>query len=289
MTRPVHTVKYLQANFRKYQILAITCALLAITASILAAFSGIRLSTLIKTSADAEASALHARAAAVSRELAETRQTLQQARDQLNAEREQVAVLKEKINALERRLAAAENASTSHTTPATVIPLVQKAEPDTSQAAPHFEAGKQPNKGIAPAVLTKDGPSSLRPPVQRAAPEASPHAQPAPAPDSKKISEKSKEPVQTLNPTANEPDQAASTTRDETASAVTSNPSAAAHRQPSSSAATAIEATPAPITTVSEERVPSSAQQPDGFPSGPPAAEPIRPEKAEESPAPRAN
>ncbi|MDA8141549.1 MAG: hypothetical protein M0036_23135 [Desulfobacteraceae bacterium] len=52
MTRPEHSIKYMQASFKKYQILAILFALLTAVASLFAALSGMQINALKKAQTD---------------------------------------------------------------------------------------------------------------------------------------------------------------------------------------------------------------------------------------------
>ncbi|MBT8340141.1 MAG: hypothetical protein HKP58_08465 [Desulfatitalea sp.] len=48
MSRPIHTVKYMKAVYRKYQILAVACTLLTITTALLTSLVNLRASGLLK-------------------------------------------------------------------------------------------------------------------------------------------------------------------------------------------------------------------------------------------------
>lgn len=168
MTRPVHTVKYMQANYRKYQLLAVACALLTITASVLAALSGIRINTLRNASTNAAAGTSAAQAAVAASELAHAQNALAQARDQLDAERGRLAVLKSRIEELERRLDVSENSSDSpaatvpsslqpeseavHTLPpaASVDQTVTTSASQPAQPSPPAAQGQSPQNAVGP-------------------------------------------------------------------------------------------------------------------------------------------
>jgi septal ring factor EnvC (AmiA/AmiB activator) len=112
MTRPVHTVQYMQTGFKKYQILAILCAVLTAIASLLAAFSGMQISALKKSQSEAAASnkiSQKQREEAATQAQESLRQQLATAQEHLNAERQAAKNLHLRIGDLERRLATAES------------------------------------------------------------------------------------------------------------------------------------------------------------------------------------
>lgn len=178
MTRSIPTVKYMQANYRKYQRLAVACALLTITASLLAAFSGIRLTTLRKELAGAETVASQTRTVGASAELAATRQALTEAQAQLDAKNKQIAGLQQKIDELERRLTATEGKSVSETPPVTTAPPLQAPESEHAvHVKPSSDTVAAPPKAAASEVNREAGRPAAMPPVQRMAAPASPQNQ----------------------------------------------------------------------------------------------------------------
>ncbi|KJS30283.1 MAG: hypothetical protein VR64_16355 [Desulfatitalea sp. BRH_c12] len=102
MTRPAHTVKHMHSSFNNYQIIALVCALLTITACLLAAVSGLRVNTLIEQSEKKAATASTVPDPAVAQELERTQQFLKGIQEQLKAERERSEKLKERVVELER-------------------------------------------------------------------------------------------------------------------------------------------------------------------------------------------
>ena len=106
MTKPVHTVSYMKAVYRKYQIITLVCALLTIAATLFAAVSGIQISDLRKQENKA-AEVVPAPAPvqpdfALERELATVKDLLADTQKQLSIERENVRRLGQKIAELEK-------------------------------------------------------------------------------------------------------------------------------------------------------------------------------------------
>lgn len=125
MTRPVHTVKYAQANFKRYQVLAIIFALLTVTASLLAALSGIQVKALQKSQVDAIASHnadQKQREKASEQSIENLTTQLETSQQQLAAERQNVKNLIGKVADLERRLAATEAKLQAQQQKATAVP-----------------------------------------------------------------------------------------------------------------------------------------------------------------------
>lgn len=199
MTRPVHTVKYMQTKYRKYQFLAIVCALLTIGASLLAALSGIQIGALRKAQAKAEDSSTSSQeqiAAAAQKELEEVKTDLSQTLRQLASERQIVNSLQEKVTILQRQLEMAQSNQNPVKEPAAEpISPSSQTEKTPEKQAPVPPAKQQVNQN--PSAVTKSPETApaqpaqppqapaKTPPVQSPAVppkvESSPPAAPAPA------------------------------------------------------------------------------------------------------------
>jgi hypothetical protein len=92
----------MHSSFNNYQIITLVCALLTITACLLAAASGLRVNALIEESEKKAATALTGPDPAVAQELERTQQFLKGIQEQLKAERERSEKLKERVVELER-------------------------------------------------------------------------------------------------------------------------------------------------------------------------------------------
>lgn len=109
MARPVHTVKYMQSQFRKYQSIAITLAILAITTSLIAALSNIREDSLRKKQVQAvelETSRQEQQKGNVQKELERATKALSEAEDKLDKEKQTVKNLRDEISALQIQISS---------------------------------------------------------------------------------------------------------------------------------------------------------------------------------------
>lgn len=157
MTRPVHTVKYMQARFKKYQIIAIVCSTITVVAALFAALSGIQVNTLRKAQAAATASVTadqKERSAAAAQLIENLKQQLADSQQQLIAEKENVKNLIGKVTELERQLAGAEAKLRSQQQSTTPLP----SPADSSATEP-------PPVSLSPEVGTTIPPATLNPPA----------------------------------------------------------------------------------------------------------------------------
>lgn len=162
MTRPVHTIKYMQSQYRKYQIAAIICALLAITAALISAFSSIQVSSLRKEQIQADKAKISQNERLenqTQKRLDAASKQLTEALVQLDNEKKQSRSLQEKISSLENQIQTLQikiRQSTAVT--ATPSPVVD-AQPsiDAQQPAPALpdtqNSAPQPKPTIEQPVL----------------------------------------------------------------------------------------------------------------------------------------
>jgi len=180
MTRPVHTVKYMQTRYRKYQILAIVCTLVTVAAAILTALSGIQVNALkkneVQTKKDVAAS-YEQEAISAKMELNKMKKTLAETQQLLTLEKQKsdnllqkVSVLQLKIDAIEAAVSApaqqADNLKPAPERPAQ--PQEQIFVPDEPQS-PESEPPPPPQPQ---SRLTDDAPAqqSVQPSSAMAAP-----------------------------------------------------------------------------------------------------------------------
>jgi TolA-binding protein len=136
MKRPVHTVKYMRAGYRKYQIFAFTCAFLTLCAIMLSAFSAVRVNHLRKSQISHESGLSNAQVVSIQKELTETRSNLENAIRQLNAEKEQISLMKSRIEDLERKLSEKSRTQLDAATPATAVAPRTRPGSDASAVMP---------------------------------------------------------------------------------------------------------------------------------------------------------
>ncbi|MFZ1983405.1 MAG: hypothetical protein WAU91_03270 [Desulfatitalea sp.] len=184
MTSPVQNVKFMQSIYRKYQILAIVCAVLTVFASFLAALSGIRLNTLRKEqSKDLENATLTESQlnADAQKELKETRLFLKSSQQQLNEEKEKVERLQLLLTGLERQLAAAQAKASAKPEPTPSSPRPEKSPAAQTTPKTNAQPTQTPKSNPSAAPVTAVQPPSDDSKDQPGSNASSPDT-PAPAP-----------------------------------------------------------------------------------------------------------
>lgn len=165
MTRPVHTIKYMRASYRRYQILAIAFALVTIIASLLAALTGIQHASLIKAK---EKAALDTPPKVevvpdpeVVKELEHTKGLLAKTQQQLAAEKQNTARIQERAEWLSRQLAA-EKAKTKEILPQDQSPDTME-HPQTDSPPPATEPALPDTPASEPPSGQEDQPATIKP------------------------------------------------------------------------------------------------------------------------------
>ena len=109
MTRIVHTAKYIKERYRKYQLIAFTCAVVTVAAALLAAFSGLQVNKLQKArsqkSADTSPNSEKVLKVWMEKEIESLKAILTKTQSELAKEREAAATQQKTIDDLKRQLA----------------------------------------------------------------------------------------------------------------------------------------------------------------------------------------
>lgn len=132
MARSVYTVKYMRSQFRKYQLIAIILAVLAIATSLIAAFANIRETALRKEqdrAVELEASKHERLKSNVQKELDRVSKQLIDSEDKLNKEKQTVKILHEQISALQSQISTLKN-------------KIKEMTPNASPASAEVPAGE---------------------------------------------------------------------------------------------------------------------------------------------------
>ncbi len=110
MTRIVHTAKYIKERYRKYQLIAFTCAVVTVAAALLAAFSGLQVNKLQKAqsqkSADTSPNSEKVLKVWMEKEIESLKAILTKTQSELAKEKEAAATQQKTIDDLKRELAA---------------------------------------------------------------------------------------------------------------------------------------------------------------------------------------
>lgn len=169
MTSSIHPVQQIRAKYRKYQIIALCCTIITVTAALLAALSGLQL-THLRTEQEKTIANMPVAAPiepvlqsdpALEKELETAVQRLAEAQRQIATERENVRKLMVRIAELERQLVEATNRINQLEKERSAAP-----PPPKTQAAPAASAPappKQPQPTVAPASPSEQ---TIQPPPQ---------------------------------------------------------------------------------------------------------------------------
>ena len=110
MTRIVHTAKYIKERYRKYQLIAFTCAVVTVAAALLAAFSGLQVNKLQKArsqkSADTSPNSEKVLKVWMEKEIESLKAILTKTQNELAKEKEAAATQQKTVDDLKRQLAA---------------------------------------------------------------------------------------------------------------------------------------------------------------------------------------
>ncbi|MBR9981168.1 MAG: hypothetical protein KFF50_09095 [Desulfatitalea sp.] len=266
MTHTVHTIDHIKAGYRKYQTLAILCALVTVTAALFAALSGLQLTQLRDIQPPAALASPppparepapatpDPRIIALEKELHTAGQALSEAQRQLATERDNTRRLMERISGLERQLTAA-----------------------TARALQQVEKTPAPAPAPAPAP-------SPAPPKPAPAPVASPvPAQPPSVPPQPATEQPPAASPQTTAPDTPLPSEGASPPAPETPAQVIEPTPAPSAPPPEAPAPQSVAPTTAPMPNPTLDETVPQAPAPDAARTQPPQETQVEEAIVEES------